>query len=412
MHSAMMPAGKSRRAALLLLSMAILLLSFLIPYLGSLPLPPFVHYLLAGFVAAIGMLSLLFVPAVRVGHLDVSREAVGARLARELRRRGLTVAEKEGELAVHLGRLAAARVLVSPSAGGTEARLANGATTSGWGTLATLIVLVWTSWLAVAVMLYVHFRVETFLRRTLEPLLAAGLPPATRGPKDEIGEFVVDGLAEAHRLAQEAFEASRDVCHGWLALAVLGAVVGWFLVFLVFNLTSQEIEFGQRLFTAILLASGVAGALGAGGVALARRWCRVQVVAQRDWAERLREAWLAEAAGDESASDASGPFELLLEASREVPRWIRAIRRAGMHRDPASWMLVFALLFTAWSVASFLFFDPLLATGAMVGLVLAAGLYYRSWRRQRDAELAREQAEWDGRYEELRMRMERYLEGV
>ncbi len=78
-------------------------------------------------------------------------------------------------------------------------------------------------------------------------------------------------------------------------------------------------------------------------------------------------------------------------------------------------MLVFALLFTAWSVVSFLYFEmpiQLLAIAAMVGLILAAVLYYRWWRQRRDAELAQEQAEWNRRYEEVRTRMEQYLEGV
>lgn len=415
LYSTMPLTGRSRRVALPFLAAPIILLAFLIPYLLNLPfLPPF-QFLVGGLAAGAALIALFFVPAFQIAHLEAPPDAIRRFLAQELRQRGFTVAEKENEILVPLGYLPAAKLVLLDSAKGTDVRLVNAATTTGWGTLVTVIILVWTSWAAVAMMLYIHLRVDAFERATLAPLLATEPIPASLALQDEVSVLLVDSLAEAHRLAKEAHEAARDVYQGRLALAVLVTILGWFLLFLAFAAIFPEPDYSRRILRAALIASGLAAALGAGTAMLVHRTSREELTRQKRWGARLREAWMAEAAGEATHPEGPGPFELLLDASQEVPRWLDASRRAGMARDPGSWMLVFALLWGGVGVASFLFFETpiqLLAIGAMAGLILAAVLYYRSWRQRRDAVLAREQAEWNRRYEEVRTRMERYLEGV
>src|SRR2546430_10950206 len=72
----------------------------------------------------------------------------------------------------------------------------------------------------------------------------------------------------------------------------------------------------------------------------------------------------ASAPGAPEGSEPSA-FELLVDASVEVPSWIQVSRRGGLNRDPAAGL--FILVAAVWSFSlvsaafSFVFFNPLLA---------------------------------------------------
>src|SRR3989442_2488813 len=90
---------------------------------------------------------------------------------------------------------------------------------------------------------------------------------------------------------------------------------------------------------------------------------RPNVLLHRAHAERLRAAMArASAPGAPEGSEPSA-FELLMDASVEVPSWIQVSRRGGLNRDPAAGALI--LVAAAWAFSldscplSFLVLNPL-----------------------------------------------------
>ena len=120
--------------------------------------------------------------------------------------------------------------------------------------------------------------------------------------------------------------------------------------------------------------------------------------------------------------DASEPsaFELLAEASKEVPTWLEAVRRAGMSRDPGAFFLVFlmglwAFQLLAVGVPGLVTADPgigALLLGGGTLLTVGAVAFYLRWKSRRDEALARERQEWDRRFLSIRARMEEFLQGL
>src|SRR2546428_11851273 len=112
---------------------------------------------------------------------------------------------------------------------------------------------------------------------------------------------------------------------------------------------------------------------------------------------------------------AASTFELLAEASTQVPDWLDAQRRAGLSSDPAtSFAILILTLFVSTMFTNALFgalrgaLDLVFVYGA-TGTVLAgiaAGIY-RAWKRRGDAPAAHPPAARGARAEALRARMDR-----
>src|SRR5437879_13230564 len=101
---------------------------------------------------------------------------------------------------------------------------------------------------------------------------------------------------------------------------------------------------------------------------------------------------------------AASTFELLAEASTQVPDWLNAQRRAGLSSDPATSLGILLLtlfvssMFTNAIIGALRGALDLVFVYAATGTVAAgiAAWIYRAWKRREDARLAPAQARWDG----------------
>jgi hypothetical protein len=238
--------------------------------------------------------------------------------------------------------------------------------------------------------------------------------------RDDVSALLVNGLAEGHRFAAEAYEAEHDSYLDTQGLAFLGALTVWVVVLILIVLGSPDPDFSQRIAAALgaSVASGAAFGVGVGITVRHRFMPRLRRYRER--AEALRVAWMREVARAPAEFRGPSAFELLAESSREVPDWLDAIRRHGLSRDPASDFLVIAGMFwTIWFVgaaASAAVSGDFLLAGmiGLAGVGLTAGLvkFYRRWKRRWEDQLTQELQRWTQRFDDLRVRIERYLQDL
>lgn len=370
-------------------------------------------------IAATILLTALFSPRLRVGSVSAPPDQALTALALQLRREGIRVESGPGELTVRTGSASALKLRARATTSGTDILFRAYATPSGWGAIMFLIVLAWTSVLAIPVIAYVWSRSWSFAVRRLPGHLEAVPRSLEALRRDEIAVALLTGLAEGHRLAEEAYESERSVYHDSLAVALFAAFLGWGLVFITVFLSLSDADASRRIGTANLVSVAAGIAAGAASVGLLRRRFRPRLRRLADWNERLQNALAREAHREEAAPSAESAFEVLAEATREVPSWIDASRRAGMSRDPAIGFLVLVMALGTYGLVSagigFLGGDPtfavlLLAAGA--GLGFATYAVYARWKRRRDADLAEAQDAWRRRVEDLRARMDRFLQDL
>jgi len=239
-------------------------------------------------------------------------------------------------------------------------------------------------------------------------------PPGIRGT-DDIGATLDEALVEARRLAGDAHAAQRERYQSAIGYVLLAALIVWFLLFVGLGLVVKEPDLARRMTVSFLVATVTAIAVGAPGAWGIRRRARPDIVAAKAWADRLGEAMDRRRSGERPTGSV---FELLAEAAREVPRWLYAQRRAGLVRDPGTWGWIFLLVWLGVDILiGFMpssigldFVATILVGVPSFGLLAAAAVLYVRWRRRREIRLETEQRDWDRRYEEVRGRMERFLE--
>ena len=346
--------------------------------------------------------------------LRTTPDAGLAYLGHRLRAAGFRVSEEEGRLTIRTGPLVLLRLDARAAAGGCEVRYRVDLEPVGGSGYALLMGAMFLLVAGVPPLVLVA-RLRSIEARVLRPLVPAdGVVPEERAG-DAVRAALVDGISEAHRLAAEAYEATRARYWDLRGIVGLVGVLAGALLLLAAVLLLPDSDAVRRASTALpfVVAGGIAAAAPLG--VLVRRRVRPALLRYREWADRLRSSLAQETAGA-PAEPGGSRFELLLEASREVPDWIEARHRAGLSRDLGMWSL-FLLVFgyeleLAFLGVTRLGTDPSVALGALVGTVpFAFGLYvwWRWWaRRQRQAS-ERQLAGWNERFERVRSQMEQYL---
>lgn len=367
------------------------------------------------------LLAVLFVPKYRLAPLPAAHEQVLAHLAYRLRLAGHDVIEETGKLTVRTGSYA--RVKFSSKVGRDGSHWITfqpDLTKSGWGTMIFLLVSLFMGLIALGMAVYFFLRARQFARRGVVPLLPGATARTPGPPTDEVGVLLVTGLSEAHRLARDAYEAGRSAYWDSQGVIALAGVFAWFFLFATLLWTWPDPSFEARLRAAFAASTVLAVALTVPPALVLRRRRRPELLRIRAEAERLAGAVRREASPALSAEGGPSAFEILAEASQEVPGWLLATQRAGMSWDAPAGLLVVLLglsgiEFAWWAVS--LASAGLWLLAALTGLGgfgLLAGLaaFYRRWQRAQAERAALALAQWNERIGQLRARMDRFLQDL
>ncbi len=379
-----------------------------------------IFVLFFGIIVAGGaFLGITFLPKYPVRDVRAEPGAALAYLANRLRLMGYRVAESPGRLTVRIGSFSAILVTARPTPSGCRVLYQPFATPSGWGTLLTLLIIVYTGLAGLGLAAYGFLRAWCFSSSVVAPLLPADGSLPEIPVEDRTRSMLLETLSEAHRAAAEATEALRSNYGDLQAIVIGGAIVVWLFVFVLFASADVSADFTARMTMGAVRATAAVAAAAIPLGILIRIRLRPNVLLHRAHTERLRAAMArASAPGAPEGSEPSA-FELLMDASVEVPSWIKVSRRGGLNRDPAAGL--FILVAAVWSFSlvstafSFVFFNPVLAAllGSLgIALSVIATLFYRRWKRRWEEETQRALRDWKGRIDRIRAEMSRYIEDL
>ncbi len=379
-----------------------------------------IFVLFFGIIVAGGaFLGITFLPKYPVRDVRAEPGAALAYLANRLRLMGYRVAESPGRLTVRIGSFSAILVTARPTPSGCRVLYQPFATPSGWGTLLTLLIIVYTGLAGLGLAAYGFLRAWSFSSSVVAPLLPADGSLPEIPVEDRTRSMLLETLSEAHRAAAEATEALRSNYGDLQAIVIGGAIVVWLFVFVLFASADVSADFTARMTMGAVRATAAVAAAAIPLGILIRIRLRPNVLLHRAHTERLRAAMArASAPGAPEGSEPSA-FELLMDASVEVPSWIKVSRRGGLNRDPAAGL--FILVAAVWSFSlvsaafSFVFFNPVLAAllGSLgIALSVIATLLYRRWKRRWEEETQRALRDWKGRIDRIRAEMSRYIEDL
>ncbi len=370
-------------------------------------------------VIAVCLLAGLFLPRWSLIRLRGAPDETYARLLNGLRRARFRVEEKPDHLVVRVGRWSAVKLWVRFERGGSALSYQLDATPSGWGLIMLLAILIEISLLAPPVILFVFVQVERFITRAVLPLTASMESPREATSEADVQTMLVDSLAEARRLAAEAYESERASYQDSQAMVLLGSVLVWGVALLLILLGVAPSEPLRQGFMALLVSLILAATAAALPAFWVRRRFRPRIVEYRGWSDRLESALADETSQHGSRTEPASVFETLVEASAQVPRWIEARRRAGFSREPASGFLLLGLAIWAftlyegfWVGLGFGILYAVLVLAAAVLLSFAVLVFYRRWARRLKEASEQSLREWRDRLDRARTLMERYLDGL
>src|SRR5256712_2501923 len=396
---------------------------FLIVLLGFVALPLTVNLLRLWFlwvpaVAAIALLPAIFLrEADLVTGLLAPSQASDA-LAANLRASGVALTTDRGAVRARIGALTAVKFLTRTTEQGTVVSYETRATPAGWALLIALVASIVGSVPAPVLSLLFFLRASRFARAHAPSAFQGGGAPSAPA-SDEVHRMLVGGISSALGTAREALETQRKAYTDALGLAGIALVTVFIavLVGLFVALNGLNLETGDWNVPIIGALGATVAVGGAVAVALRRRFS-TRIARYRTWVDRLADTFDRELSRRPAEPASPSTFELLAEASTQVPDWLEAQRSAGLSGDPGTSYGI--LLTTLFSASSFMYVAIDILRGRLesaaleaatgVGAAGTAAWVYRRWKKGEDARLAQSKAAWDAHLGALRSHLDRFLE--
>jgi hypothetical protein len=336
-------------------------------------------------------------------------------LAYRIRANGYPVEVVKDVLRVKVDSLAQLKLHLRAGARGTEIRYEVDATNVGWSLVLITGLISYLTIIAVGVSVAIHLRARRFARSRVTPLLDN--PPLGTLPPADVRSLLLEGLSEAQRLSQEAFDYEREARQNAIGIVLVVGVIIWGFVFA--GLAAWiPLELPNPLTSAAILASFLSGltvVLGSWLVYL-RRSPRIRELEQD--ANLYRTAWMGQTIPGSAAGEPRANLEMLLRAATRSPFWreIRASRR--FWHDPVAGLMMFILGYGAiflpflailgvglpWAWRAFL--------GAFGAAFAAGGIWFvRSWIREIQDQDDRDRRTWEERRASIEAELWRILSG-
>jgi hypothetical protein len=364
--------------------------------------------------------AITFLLRFRLTAVEGESEHVLSDLTHRLRISGFRVSEKRGQLIVATSSIACVKVNVRQASETTIVYYRPYATPTGWSVILILLLFIYVAPAALAVSLYLLYNATVFASNRILPRLSQLPIPTLGGGDQDTRAILIDGLSEGRRLSAEAYEAARSRYHDHILIMVTICLVTALLVTLLMAIYTPREVLGMEGISFSLLMGFVAAL-----IFVVVTWRFLESVASplindlQSWKDRLELALARETtSGYPLDGEPISSFELLTDASREIPKWMEIRRKAGMFRQPLQWLLIFILAYFAVMTAVYavtMYMDhPLWSGGFAISALLgglAAAVYLR-WRKNTREEIESIVEEWGKRHDKLMADMEAFVRSV
>jgi hypothetical protein len=378
-----------------------------------------IWFLWAPLLAAFAVLPSVLLREVDLGAGLHGPPQVREALAANLRMIGRRVTLQPDSVEVPIDALSSVRFRTQVTDRGTVLSGQLRPTRAGMLVFVALVVSVVGSGPAALLGLALFLRAIRFARTQGPAGFRGAVEPARAVGRDEVHGLLVGSLSAALGMSQDALDAQGKAYTDAKAYFVMTVFTVWFavLIGLFIALNGVNLETGVWDLP-IEGAFGAASVVGVGVLVALRRRFVPRLARYRIWKARLSTAFENEMSPSDREPAATSTFELLAEASDQVPDWLDAQRVAGVSGDPRT---AFGILLLTGACASFLMNAIVAGIRGAVGTVVSYSLTaaalaavavwtYLRWKRREDARLGQSRAAWDARMRDLRARMDRFLE--
>jgi hypothetical protein len=352
----------------------------------------------------------------RLTTSEYAPDKILADLAYRLRISRYRVTQQKDRLIVRISSTSAVHIMARKDPNGTKVLYKPSATPSGFAILIVLI-LVWLCLpLAMALSLFMLYRASVFAGMRILPRMSQEPIPEVPDVKTDTHRMIVESLSEGRRLSSEAYECARSNYHDAVIVAVAFGFVLSAVVVLLAYFQAHSDHSGE-----IALAAGISSAVIFSGVSwfLLHARSKSDIAEFRSWSTKFDLALSRESAGQNPPDDEQSSFELIVSSFKEMPKWMKARRRAGGYRRPFFWLALFFLSYGAFEaglVGAFMIAEGQLASSIIAAIVcgtlIALGvLAYRVWRNRLNMEMKQTLSDWNARYDAIQRDMEKLLAG-
>ena len=373
--------------------------------------------------ASFGGLIVLFLISISLRYelttVDGDPRAVLADLAHRLRVSRYRVKEDKKGLKVQITSSTAIRITAGVGNGRTVMRYKPDQTASGWAALIILLFIYYFIPISVAIAIYAVWEVQRFAERAVLPRVIGALPIAGEKPADAIRSTLIDGLSEGYRLAAEAYEAQRSNIQDGILAVFTGSLFVWFLTFMGFVEMLKNQPMYHDFLTSLIVSLIVTITFCIPPMIYLTRDVKARALEFKSWSDRLL-VRLGQETGPEPPKDVEpSVFELLDDTSRQIPKWMKVMRRAGLFTDAWTWFVIFMLAYVAFMLflggiswyPPNLIMQAILVSGALA-TTLCCYLLYRRWITEAREEESAVATNWETRLRTVRENMQNHLEGL
>ena len=361
--------------------------------------------------------AVAFLLRLRLSTVRGDPEVVLASLAHRLRVSGYRVSKSPGRLSVRISTTSAIRIIAKPASEGTSISYQTTGTPAGFVIL-IILVLAASSLAPIQLVfaVFMLYRSSVFASDRVLPRLFGMPVPELEGGAASTRMMLVAGLSEGMRVAAEAHEATRAKYHAWALVLVFVFLIGYGQASILLSWhTGVEAWRAYRLLVGLI--AGLIAAIIYWGLVSRRLGPMLKDL--KVWITRLESALSREAEGVPPMDGEVSSFELVMESYGEVPKWVKARRKAGIFRRPGYWFLIF--FFSLYAVGGGVGAIIFVSTNIQFGMILTAisvafgslaSFMYLHWRKRQNEEDRATLTDQTGRLQTLRAEMETYLGSV
>ncbi|HEX9909150.1 MAG TPA: hypothetical protein VGB78_11925 [Thermoplasmata archaeon] len=413
----------ARNAALILSIAWLAMVMWLVYGLYSMYKPsdgPHIFQAIKMYSALLGGVVILVLSLVLdygLATVDTDPKTTLAILAHRLRVLAYRVKEDRKGIKVQITSSTAIRITASTSGGRTIVRYKPEQTASGWAALIILALSFYGLMIASAIGIAAIRKAKNFAQRLVLPQILGARPMSGESAAESIRSTLIDGLSEGYRLASEAYEAQRSNYQDGILAVITVAIFVWLLSFISFVTLIK----GQSLWDewqVLVIASVIVTTIFCIPPFLyLRQKVRAKAYEFKSWSTRLQTRLMQETSLAPPKDADQSVFEVLNDVSKEIPKWMKAMRKAGMFADPWTWLVIFSLAYAAFELLLWGIVWSPPNPGMQIPLFLGGGamaigsyLIYTRWRvNQQEEELA-VTASWETRLRKAKVRMQNHLE--
>jgi len=377
----------------------------------------FFHFSQIAFYApAVAFMIVCFLPKIRMGIAPGTPGQVLSTMSFNFRIAQYRVIDKGQSFVVQGGTDHGIRVFLKAIGSDSVVLIRSDPTPAGWGLL--LILLIFTyGFGTIPLSLYLFIKSQKFGLSAIPAMYKRPGETIAQGTPSKTRACLIDTLSEGYRLSSEAYESAKSNYEDRIVLCAFGGLAAWLVVFVTAAVVmGGDFDSGTQILTSAGLGLVAGIGLPLVSYVLLRARSKAELLSLREWATRMREELASEVSYAGPSDRQKSTFEVILDASREIPGWLRIRRKSGLHRHPVVWMaILFLVLFgseylmaATFSTWEGFYFRAILGAVSVGLIILGIGLFFY-WRRKETDEARHVTETWKRRADAIQRKMDEML---